>query len=45
VGKPPYGGQALPELELHHGYQCEWPGCREQYHICTNCATQLAHQR
>ncbi len=45
VGKPPDGGQALPELELHHGYQCKWPGCREQYHICTNRATQLAHQR
>jgi hypothetical protein len=23
VGKPPDGGQAPPELELHHGYQCE----------------------
>jgi hypothetical protein len=45
VGKPPDRGQALPELELHHGYQCKWPGCREQYHICNNRATQLAQQR
>jgi hypothetical protein len=45
VNKPPDGGQALLVLELHHSYQYKWPGCHERYHICTNRATQLAHQR
>jgi hypothetical protein len=43
IQKSPDGGQALPYLKLHHGDQCKWPGCCEQYHICTNSATQLAH--
>jgi hypothetical protein len=45
VGKPPDGGQALPELELHHGFHCKWPGYSQQYYICTNHAMQVTHQR
>jgi hypothetical protein len=43
MDKPPNGREALSELELRHGHQCKWPCCHEQYYICTNCATQLAH--